>query len=223
MDIENCKSQLASIQELNIGCAFIIRHKDNPVYITPNFYTWFNGCSSVSRDYLEQHIHPHDLDSFLNIRERFMCFICQQPIDERMRYSQVYEFRVMTSENEYIRVTSQHHIVEMDMYAKPSATMVWVQIAPNQDLNEGLKFHCVDSKTGTITSAFKAESNTILTKREQEILKLSSLGFTTKEIAEHLYVSVHTINRHKQNILQKLSANNILEAINIARKKEWLC
>lgn len=222
MNIENYKSQLASIEKLNMGCAFIIRHKENPIYITPNFYTYFGNPISINRMYLEQHIHPSDLSSFLLIRKKFIDFICKQPVNQRMDYSQMYEFRVMTEQKKYIRVTSHHRIVDIDVYGNPTASMVWVQIAPNQFLEEGLKFHCVNSKTGIIIPAFQMNDNILLTKREKEVLKMSSLGFMTKEIAEQLYISIHTVNRHKQNILQKLNANNILEAIDIARKKEML-
>lgn len=222
MNIENYKSQLASIQELNIGCAFIIKHKDNPIYFTPNFYTYFGSDILINRSYLEQHIHPRDFSSFLVIRDKFVDFINKQPIEERMNYSQMYEFRVMTGQEKYVRVTSQHRFVDIDIHGHPTATIVWVQIAPNQFLEEGLKFHCINSKTGMIISAFQFKDTILLTKREKEILRLSSLGFITKEIAEQLYISIYTVNRHKQNILQKLNANNILEAINIVREREML-
>lgn len=222
MNIENWQSQLSSIEALNIGCAFIIRHRDNPIYVTHNFYTYFGNHMPINRKSLEQRIHPYDLSSFLVIRKKFIDFIYKQPIDQRMNYSQMYELRVMTEQKEYVRITSQHRIVDIDIYGNPTATMVWIQIAPNQFLEEGLKFHCVDSKSGMIISTYQFIDKLLLTEREKEILKMSSLGFITKEIAEQLYISVHTVNRHKQNILQKLNANNILEAIDIARKEEML-
>ena len=43
-------------------------------------------------------------------------------------------------------------------------------------------------------------------------------GLLSKEIANTLKVSINTINRHRQNILQKLKANNSIEAVNLAQR-----
>ena len=40
-------------------------------------------------------------------------------------------------------------------------------------------------------------------------------GFLSKEIAHQLGVSIYTVNNHRKNILSKLDANNIMEAIHI--------
>ena len=44
----------------------------------------------------------------------------------------------------------------------------------------------------------------ILTPREEEIVKLIAEGNSAKEIAETLFISVKTVDRHRANILQKL-------------------
>ncbi len=53
----------------------------------------------------------------------------------------------------------------------------------------------------------------ILTQREKEVLTLIKAGKLSKEIAELLGISLHTVNRHRQNILEKLSVGNSVEAI----------
>lgn len=52
-----------------------------------------------------------------------------------------------------------------------------------------------------------------LSNKEQQILILASQGYTSKEIAATQEVSLNTIKFHKQNILFKLNAQNISEAI----------
>jgi len=58
----------------------------------------------------------------------------------------------------------------------------------------------------------------ILTITEQEILKEMSLGKTTKEIANHRNVSVHTIMTHRKNIFRKIEVNNVHEATKYAMR-----
>jgi DNA-binding NarL/FixJ family response regulator len=51
----------------------------------------------------------------------------------------------------------------------------------------------------------------ILTPREEEIVKLIAEGQSSKEIAETLIISVKTVERHRANILQKLGMRDRLE------------
>ena len=48
-----------------------------------------------------------------------------------------------------------------------------------------------------------------LTYREKEVLKLVALGFANKEIAEKLFLSVHTVISHRKNITEKLGIKSI--------------
>ena len=48
-----------------------------------------------------------------------------------------------------------------------------------------------------------------LTSREREILKLIAEGYKNKEIADHLYISVKTVERHRANLMQKLDLHNV--------------
>ena len=47
-----------------------------------------------------------------------------------------------------------------------------------------------------------------LTSREQEILKLIAEGYRNKEIAEHLFISLKTVEKHRSNLMQKLDRRN---------------
>ncbi|MBQ9476594.1 MAG: hypothetical protein IJU63_02270 [Bacteroidales bacterium] len=50
-----------------------------------------------------------------------------------------------------------------------------------------------------------------LTHRELEIIRLSAQGLTAAEIAEKLYLSVHTVNNHRQRIYAKMDVRNVSE------------
>ena len=47
-----------------------------------------------------------------------------------------------------------------------------------------------------------------ISSREVEIIRLIAQGYTTKEIAEQLFLSTHTIVTHRKNIMRKLGINN---------------
>lgn len=49
----------------------------------------------------------------------------------------------------------------------------------------------------------------LLTRREEEVLNLICQQFTTEEIAEKLFISVKTVNGHRNNLLQKTASRNM--------------
>ncbi|MFF6952697.1 response regulator [Streptomyces iakyrus] len=51
----------------------------------------------------------------------------------------------------------------------------------------------------------------ILTPREEEVLKLVAEGHSSKEIAELLFISIKTVQRHRANLLQKLGLRDRLD------------
>ena len=52
-----------------------------------------------------------------------------------------------------------------------------------------------------------------LSARETEIIKLTAKGWQAKTIAEHLFLSTHTVYTHKKNIMKKLKINTSSEMI----------
>lgn len=47
-----------------------------------------------------------------------------------------------------------------------------------------------------------------LTQREKEVLKLVGEGYTSREIADFLFISPKTVEKHRSNLMQKLSVHN---------------
>lgn len=61
-----------------------------------------------------------------------------------------------------------------------------------------------------------------LTEREKEILSLVAKGYTNKEVAELLLISVKTVENHKANIMEKLQLDNRRELIKLAYRRGLL-
>jgi DNA-binding NarL/FixJ family response regulator len=59
-----------------------------------------------------------------------------------------------------------------------------------------------------------------ITERELEIITLIAEGYTNVEIAEKLFLSPHTVNTHRKNILQKLGVNNTAAIVMYAVKTQ---
>jgi DNA-binding NarL/FixJ family response regulator len=59
----------------------------------------------------------------------------------------------------------------------------------------------------------------VLTPRELEVLKLIAEAHTSKEIASDLFISIKTVERHRQNILDKLGMRDRVELTRYAIRR----
>jgi len=59
----------------------------------------------------------------------------------------------------------------------------------------------------------------VLTPRERQVLKLIAEAYTSKEIAKELVISVKTVERHRQNILEKLGMSDRVELTRYAIRR----
>ena len=63
------------------------------------------------------------------------------------------------------------------------------------------------------------DSYDLLSTREKEILQLLASGKTNREIADLLFISVATVETHRNNVFQKLHLHNLAELILYAVRK----
>jgi DNA-binding NarL/FixJ family response regulator len=59
----------------------------------------------------------------------------------------------------------------------------------------------------------------VLTPRELEVLKLIAEAYTSKQIADELFISIKTVDRHRQNILDKLGMRDRVELTRYAIRR----
>lgn len=62
----------------------------------------------------------------------------------------------------------------------------------------------------------QSEAAALLSDREKEVLQLVVKGKTAQEMADELFLSIHTVYTHRKNILKKLSCKNATELLNFA-------
>lgn len=76
---------------------------------------------------------------------------------------------------------------------------------------EGKQFYCPQVIEFLAQSKNKEtfrKDDVSLSPREIEIIKLISDGLTNKQIADHIFLSTHTVNTHRKNIMHKLGIKN---------------
>jgi DNA-binding NarL/FixJ family response regulator len=70
-----------------------------------------------------------------------------------------------------------------------------------------------------VSAEGETDSYQNLTDREREMLKLVAEGYTAREIADMLVISVRTVETHKTNLMKKLNIRNKADLIRFAIRK----
>ncbi|WP_165022097.1 LuxR C-terminal-related transcriptional regulator [Dysgonomonas sp. ZJ279] len=223
---EKHKPYIELLAQVHNSCVLVAEYGVRYLFLSPNFKEFFGYDSSKleapeesGADYLETRIHPDDLLVLGNIQKRLIDFIFGLPLEQRTDYKHIFEFRALNKEQQYIRVISQHQILEIGERKDPLIMLGIVDYSPNQSDFEDVRFRLMNIKTGEVVPFPIVENSPKnITKREIEILKLVNNGMLSKEISDKLSISIHTVNVHRQNILQKMEVANAFEAVNYARK-----
>ncbi|MGV3761013.1 response regulator [Parapedobacter sp.] len=56
----------------------------------------------------------------------------------------------------------------------------------------------------------------IISRREKEVLALIAEGYTSTQIADKLFISNHTVESHRKNLMEKFGANNMPMVVRLA-------
>ena len=160
---------------------------------------------------IEKLVHPDDLEVVRRIDKKVWEFLDTLPEEEKLTYKYIYEMRVL-DRGKYVRMIYQMRILAFK--GDNFLAMGIIDIAPEQLANTSVRFQIKNCLTDEIVPfAIESATDTLLTPREREVLALAKEGMFSKEISEKLNISIHTVNRHRQNILEKLQVDNIIEAI----------
>jgi len=65
-----------------------------------------------------------------------------------------------------------------------------------------------------------ATENKVLSKREVEVLRLIASGMSNREIAEKLFISIRTVDAHRNHIMQKLHLKSTAELVKYAIREK---
>jgi DNA-binding NarL/FixJ family response regulator len=71
-------------------------------------------------------------------------------------------------------------------------------------------------------SAWSKPPDGTVSEREAEVLRLIAWGYSNKEIAAHLDISVKTVEAHKANAMKKLNMRGRIDIVRYAVLQDWL-
>lgn len=207
----------------NSGTGIFDYCKRQVVFFSSNFGSLLGyvpaDYAETGQQFFSGKIHPDDaLMLSLNSVSALKLF-SHFSSDEKLNHKMVSEYRMLNAENRYVRLVEQYQVLKLAPQGQLWLAFNIVDVSPNQDASEPSKSQLLNFRTGKISPLEAPQKATFeLTKREMEILGLVKDGLLSKEISSKLSISVHTVNTHRQRFLEKLGANNSMEAIVFASR-----
>jgi DNA-binding CsgD family transcriptional regulator len=150
-------------------------------------------------------VHPDDIIRFSNARAKLIKLGMDIFNNPQNKMCLSTNFRIKNNTGKYVDLLFQEYIYFSENPYKSSYTIqVHTNVTGMISFRYGYHYY-----VGSDLSYFRypdkdyLKIGNIFTKREWEIIKHIANGLESDQIAEKLYLSVHTINRHRQNILNK--------------------
>lgn len=213
------RAALVEMATLSRGCIFAVDiHRGVYDYASEGFADLLGVQPDLEHgDFIAERIHPNDRAKIDELQISHGKFIQSLPPHERNDYRNIYQVRMLGSQGRYINVMCRNQVVETDAAGRAWIVMGMMELSPDQTPTDCVKCSVLNLRTGLFFNPYAESVEWALTDRELEVLSLMGQGLLSKEIAERLSVSKHTVDNHRKNILEKLRSNNAIEAINTAR------
>ncbi len=227
MDQQRILKKLALVKAMaqlsSSGVTIYDAQQGKHIYTSGKFYEIFGyeipHGNEFSNEAFDEKVHPLDLPELGKNGNKAFEFILSVPHPLRTNYKIVNEYRISSKPGIYIRVIEQHQILQLDCDGNVALSLGVIDISPNQSKPDGVKSQILNFATGELVQIPSQNNNEMvkITRREKEILEMIRDGLLSKEISGLLAISIHTVNTHRQNILEKLGADNAIEALQKAK------
>ena len=178
-------------------------------------------------EFFFQIIHPEDVQSFINFGKKTAEFFNTLTTDTIFKYKVRIDFRLRKKTGDYIRILQQ---------------VVTMQTTETGGLNRTLGIHTdishIKSEGDSVLSFVGMEgepsylnvellaafspTTELLTHREKEVLYYIVHGRHSSEIADILFLSIHTVHNHRRKILAKTKTASTAELIVKAVNEGWV-
>lgn len=219
--------RIKSYTEVNDGCCVITDASADVCYIIGGSMCRLLGLTDSERMYqmvdssdedaIYVRLHPEDLAEKRMLEYEYFKYVNPMDGDDKVRHKAVCNIRVRDCNGNYISVANSTQVFRTSPGGKIWLILCCYGLSAYPAGDKGICPRIVNIKTGEVVDVATDERRChILTPREKEILHLIKQGKASKQIADMLGISIHTVNRHRQNIIEKLSVSNTVEAISAA-------
>lgn len=196
-------------------------------YISKNMFSCLGLKNEIVKKggmrYFWSRIHPEDLEHWLIALKDLMNYTLSEiPVEERKQMNYSWNYRFKNAKGVYVNILQNTTPLEFDKDIKPI-----IGLAHYTVLNSNIKIDvCASAKLLNSNNEYETKyfnnfSQKLISdgisNRERDIIRLLVLNYSSKEIAEKLFISSNTVDTHRRNILKKLNISSTGELIGMLK------
>ena len=159
-------------------------------------------CSNLIEegwDFLYSQINSTELDS---VKNKIAAFLAKPYLQNLITLK--YHITNCYGKNNFIKHEIIIHQIENHLFA----INYFFDITEKEQIKYGN-----ETNSKTFNSESLNKNSLIISSREKEVLKLIGDGFSSKEIADRLFISNHTAVSHRKNLIKKFQVKNTAHLI----------
>lgn len=185
--------------------------------IDPNWFTAENGVENVLSQIHPNHVQP----LLLMIQQLVVNFCADYKVANYKNVKICFNYLFKNGKGEYMQILQRPVILEVDENNKPKLVLNFtyhVDYIKRPDSVGGM----VITDDGTYLFDYNTITNTLapakaFSPQEMIILQLLGKGLDTKDIAEKLFISPHTVDTHRRNLIRKTNCMDTTGVVAFAR------
>ncbi|AZA83308.1 LuxR family transcriptional regulator [Chryseobacterium lactis] len=219
LDIETYKQRALTYSQMEGSVSVLSDMQANKSYIYKSMAAVELGLSlnenpaeidTIWEEEMLMKIHPDDRVKKYIHELRFFKLLNSIQQEQRPDYSVLSKIRMKDKNDEYKWV--KHRMFYM--YSPDNGRLRFALCLYNISLTQSVAsdFLIINTIKGEVVVKDKLDYKNILSPRELEVLKFVGEGYASKQIADLLSISINTVSRHRQNILEKLKVKNSTQA-----------
>lgn len=194
------------------GFERVLGYKDAEVDLPLIYHTW----------------HPDDAPIMARLTEvAGRALTNTRPAARPFEVSLMVDYRVRKANGQYIKVLRHTSVFEVDeVTGRAISTFSMCKDISNIKSSNhiGWQFagQSVDRMGLRDLSELRPHLQYRPTSREMDIIRLLAEGRSSKLIATDLAISLHTVNTHRRNLMERAGTHNVAELMRMAKEQGWV-
>jgi DNA-binding CsgD family transcriptional regulator len=220
--VEYSKKSTESLESYPINkfqCIYVHNFKNSQITYQKGVFDFLGyKPEEFTSELIHSYFHPHDKEIVLRIIQASVDYAVANNLN--LSGNVYLTYRIKKKNGEYIKVLRQSNVFETDKKGK-----IISNISVLTDISYMNTSNCVEWKfdvDGLDQEAFKKyvghQYEDFFSQRELEIIHEINNGLSSEEIGELLFISKHTVDTHRRNILKKVGCKNSIELITFCRQ-----
>jgi DNA-binding CsgD family transcriptional regulator len=174
-------------------------------------------------EFIMECIHPDDVMPFFNFAKLVVDYAETLSIPERFKLKWNFYYRAkdrkgnikyifhqgqpLLADDKGLLLASLEFFSDISHLRNDNEPMLSI-LNFNDEKNQQFFTYKASDKTPKLTN-----NQQVLSKREQQIVRLLSEGYTSKQVAYEINISAVTVNNHRQNMLRKTNTSSTAELV----------